>query len=76
MGESYEERFMREVQQLEPQRNRRPPRRFDDEQCYAMSLTSDIDEPNSINEAWKGEYSTQWKEATNAEYQSLMDNST
>ena len=66
---------MREVEQLRPHRNRRPPRRLIEE-CHATSLTADIDEPSSIDEARNGEFGVQWKEATNAEYESLQSNHT
>ena len=42
VGETFEDRFMYEVQQLGPYRDRRAPRRFDKE-CNIVSLTSDID---------------------------------
>ena len=70
VGETFEDQFMREVEQLRPHRNRRPPRRLFEE-CYATSLTADIDEPSDIDEAWNGEFGVQRKEATNAEYESM-----
>ena len=46
------------------------------EDCYATSLTADIDDPVDINEAWNRQFEMQWKEATNAEYESTMSNHT
>eukprot|EP00794_Sanderia_malayensis_P011569 gene11569-biopygen9240 len=75
VGETFEDRFMHDVQQLGPQRDRRAPRRFYEE-CNTVSMTIDIDEPSKINEAWHGDYKKQWKEASDAEFQSLMSNET
>ena len=75
VGETFEDRFMYDLQQLGPQRDRRAPRRFDEE-CNIASLTTDIDEPSTINEAWHGDFKKQWKEATGAEFKSLMSNQT
>ena len=68
---------MREVENLNPQRERRPPQRFDDELYNCTEdLTADINEPSNINEAWTGKNSTEWKKATESEYKSLIDNHT
>ena len=75
MGETYEYRFMQEVQQLGPLRECKATRRLIEE-CNTVSLTSDIDEPGTINEAWQGNFKRQWKEATDSEYQSLISNHT
>ena len=75
MGETYEDRFMQEVQRLGPLGERKAPRRLIDE-CNTVNLTSDIDEPGTINEAWQGNFKRQWKEATDSEYQSLISNHT
>jgi hypothetical protein len=72
VGETYEDTFMQEVQNLNPQRERRPPVRFDEELYAADDLTADINEPRNISEAWKNEYCVQW----NAEYNSLIENDT
>ena len=58
VGETYEDRFMQEVQQLGPLRKRKAPRRLIEE-CNVVSLTSDIDEPGTINEAWEGNFKRQ-----------------
>ncbi|KAK3749555.1 hypothetical protein QZH41_007287 [Actinostola sp. cb2023] len=76
VGRTYEDTFIEEVQNLGP-RQRRPPRRFRDDSCLLVdSLTSEIDEPNSVDEALKGELSAQWQEAMNSEYSSLLENDT
>ena len=75
VGETYEDHFMQEVQQLGSLRERKAPRRLIEE-CNTVSLTSDIDEPGTINEAWQGNFKRQWKEATDSEYQSLISNHT
>jgi hypothetical protein len=42
----------------------------------ADNLTADINEPVHIQEAWRGDHSVEWKEATDSEYESLMKNDT
>ena len=78
VGATYEETFMRQVQSLGTERQRKPPQRFHPEGCFAVteSLTAEIDEPKSIKEAINGEHSVQWKEAMESEYLSLMQNDT
>ena len=77
VGANYEDNFMREVENLNPQRERRPPQRFDDELYNCTEdLTADINEPSNINEAWTGKNSAEWKKATESEYKSLIDNHT
>ena len=61
---------------MNPQREIRPPVRFDEELYAADDLTADINEPRNISEACKNEYCVQWKEATDAEYNSLIENDT
>ena len=71
VGATYEENFIREVQNLDAKRQRRPTTRFDEEvYAAADNLTADINEPVSIQEAWTE------KRATNSEYESLMNNQT
>ncbi|CAB4038208.1 Retrovirus-related Pol poly from transposon TNT 1-94 [Paramuricea clavata] len=41
-----------------------------------VNLTADINEPVHIQEAWTGDHSVEWKEATDSEYESLMKNDT
>ena len=77
VGATYEENFIREVQNLDAKRQRRPTTRFDEEvYAAADNLTADINEPVSIQEAWTEEHSVDWKRATNSEYESLMNNQT
>ena len=42
----------------------------------AENLTADVDEPSNITEALSSEHSVEWKEAMDAEYNSLMQNET
>ena len=77
VGANYEDNFMREVENLNPQRVRRPPQRYDEELYNCTEdLTADINEPCNINEAWNGRNSAEWKKATESEYESLVDNHT
>ena len=80
VGENYEQRFLRELENLPQKRQRKAPRRLIEEEadyCYISDiLTADIDEPKSLNEAWNGEYSIHWKEATDSEFSSLQSNDT
>ena len=76
VGETYEDNFMREVNNLNPRRERRPPVRYDEEMYVADDLTADINEPRNISEAWSYEHSQHWKDATNSEYGSLIENGT
>ena len=74
---TYEDSFMEEVRNLRGERERRKPRRFEDDDCMrAELLTSEIDEPKSLHEALNRKESVQWQEAVNAEYSSLMKNDT
>ena len=48
-----------------------------DEECYlASDITADISEPINIDEAFSGEPSTEWKQATDSEFNSLIENET
>ena len=77
VGATYEDNFTREVENLNAQRERRPPQRFDEELYNCTEdLTADINEPCNINEAWNGRNSAEWKKATESEYESLIDNHT
>jgi hypothetical protein len=76
VGASYEDNFMREVDEIATKRQRKPPTRFDEE-CYIVNdLTADVNEPVTINEAFSGEHSAEWRNATKSEYDSLIDNHT
>ena len=76
VGETYEDTFMREVENLNAKRQRKPPARFDEELYTADDLTADINEPRNISEAWNGNYNVQWRKATDSEYESLIENNT
>ena len=68
---------MENVKNLGPRRQRRIPKRFSDDTCPAInSLTSEIDEPNRIEDALNSEHSKHWKDAMISEYTSLMENDT
>ncbi len=77
VGATYEDNFMREVENINQQRERRPPRRYDEELYNCTEdLTADINEPRNISEAWTGDYRMQWKQATDSEFKSLIENDT
>ncbi len=74
--QTFEDAFMEQVSQLGPVRQRRPPARYGEECLLMDSLTTEIDEPNSVEEALHGKHSVQWKEAMQSEYSSLLKNET
>ena len=76
VGETFEETFMNEVRNIGERRARRPPNRFDDECYLANDITADINEPINIDEAFSGEHSKEWKQATDSEFKSLIENDT
>ena len=76
VGETLEETFMNEVRNIGERRVRRPPNRFDDECYLASDITADINEPINIDEAFSGQHSTEWKQATDSEFESLIENGT
>ena len=77
VGATYEETFMRKVENLSSKRHRNSPQRFPPDECLiADSLTNEVDEPKSVSEALSGEHSIQWREALNSEYKYLIDNGT
>ncbi|CAB4021584.1 Retrovirus-related Pol poly from transposon TNT 1-94, partial [Paramuricea clavata] len=77
MGVTFEENFMQQVENLGPTRQRKAPERFRPDECYvAESLTAENEEPQSVEEALRGEHSNKWKQALEAEYSSLMNNET
>ena len=80
---TYEETFMREVEALPSKRERKPNRRYHEDVNIVrelpidnITLTSDIDEPVSLNAALTGLHAAQWKNAMETEYQSLVQNET
>ena len=65
------------VRNIGPVRQRRAPNKYADEDCLLVdSLTSDIDEPKSVEEAMNGEHSVQWREAMDSGHASLLENDT
>ena len=62
VGETYEETFMRQVDNLGPKRQRRAPNRFHPDSCNLIeSLTNDISEPKTLKEALQSEHSAEWR---------------
>ena len=76
VGATYEDNFMRGIEQLGRERQRKPPARFDEECYVASNLTADINEPVTIDEAFSGEHSADWKKAAKSEFDSLIENHT
>ena len=76
VGATLEETFMNEVRNVGEQRRRKPPIRFNDECYLADDITADINEPINLDEAFSGENSAQWKQATDSEFNSLVENDT
>ena len=74
---TYEDTFMEEVRNLGPVRERRKPSRFrdDDDDDYLL-VNSEMEEPKTVHEALNGEQFSQWKEAMESEYSSLLKNDT
>ena len=63
------------------ERSRKPPTRygrddFADKACHFAHQAVKIEEPLTIKEALSSNYSKEWKEATDAEYASLLENHT
>ena len=77
MGASYEETFMKQVQNLCTKRQRQAPTKFSPDECnLTESLTAENEEPQSINEALNGKDANKWKQALEEEYNSLIKNET
>ena len=77
VGATYEDNFMEGVRQVGEKRVRRPPARYVEECHITNNLTADnIDEPSNVHEAITGEYSSEWKNAMESEYNSLLENNT
>ena len=75
---TYEDKFMEEVQNLGPVRQRRKPSRFqdDDYDDDCLLVSSEMEEPKTVHEALNGEQSSQWREAMGSEYSYLLMNDT
>lgn len=77
VGASYEETFMKQVQNLGTKRQRRAPTKFSpDERNLTEPMTAENEEPQSINEALDGKDANKWKQALEEEYNSLIKNET
>lgn len=77
-GASYEENFMRQVDEtVGTKRQRKPPQRFLPDECnVAAELTNDDDEPKSMTDALNSKNSGKWMQALEAEYNSLVKSET
>ena len=82
---TYEETFMNEVRSLPARRAAKPKKHFDEIQevnvvdessMFLRSMTAEICEPKTLNEALESQNSVEWKEAINSEYVSLIKNQT
>ena len=74
---AYEDKFMDEVRNLGPVREQRKPSRFrDDDDDDCLLVNSEMEEPKTVHEALDGEQSSQWREAMESEYSSLLKNDT
>ena len=74
---TYEDKFMEEVRNLGPVRERRKPSRFqDDDDDDCLLVNSEMEEPKTVHEALNGEQSSQWREAMESEYSSLLKSDT
>ena len=77
---TYEETFMRQVANTGEKRQRNAPKRLiEEDQCnFTESLLSDVAEPKSFKDASDSSnpHSSQWKEAMNSEFSSLIENGT
>ena len=72
---TYEDKFMEEVRNLGPVRQRRKPIRFrDDDDDDCLLVNSVMEEPRTLHEALNGEQSSRWREAMASEYSSLLKN--
>ena len=70
-------------QRRQSERTRRPPVRYGQDEYTAAANAEhvacaayQIVEPQTMDEALAGDYSTKWKEAANVEYRSLIENET
>ena len=76
-SKTYEERFMENVKNLGPVRQRKIPSKSRDNACPVVeSLTSEVDDPESVQRALNGKYAKEWKDAMISEYSSFLENDT
>ena len=77
VGETYEETFMRQVDNLGPKRQCSVRNRFHPDSCNLIEfLTNDISEPKTVKEALQSEHSVEWRSVMSAEFKSLTKNNT
>ena len=71
---AYDDKFMEEVRNLGPVRQRRKPIRFrdDDDDDDCLLVNSVMEEPKTVHEALNGEQSSRWREAMESAYSSLL----
>ena len=72
---AYDDKFMEEVRNLGPVRQRRKPIRFrddDDDDDDCLLVNSVMEEPKTVHEALNGGQSSRWKEAMESEYSSSL----
>jgi len=53
----YEDKFMEEVRNLGPLRQRKEPSRFRDDDGDCILVNSEVEEPKTVHEAFNGEQS-------------------
>jgi hypothetical protein len=71
---SYEERFTKQVENLETKRQRKALKKFSPDECNVTeSLAAENEEPQSISEALNA---SKWKQALEEEDNSLISNET
>ena len=72
----YEDKIMVEVRNLGPVWERRKPSRLRDDDDDCLLVNSEMEEPKAVHEALNGEQSSQWREAMESEYSSLLQKDT
>ena len=73
VGASYEDNFMKQVENIGTKRQRNAPKKFSPDECnLAESLTAESEQPQSIHDALNGKDANKWKQALEEEYNSLI----
>ena len=73
VGASYEDNFMKQVENIGTKRQRKAPKKFSPDECnLAESLTAESEQPQSIHDALNGKDANKWKQALEEEYNSLI----
>jgi hypothetical protein len=76
VGEKKENHEEDEVSLPRDRRNRRPPERYGSSYTFNTIKEGNVQEPKSYEEAVNSPHAEDWKNAMQAEYDSLMDNDT